>query len=67
MAVPKRKTTPSRRGMRRSHDTLTATVSSGCPECGDIKLSHHMCPSCGFYRGRSVLGTEESAGGSAQA
>ena len=67
MAVPKRKTTPSRRGLRRSHDALTAVVSSECPECGEIKLSHHMCPSCGFYRGRSVLGEQESAGDSAQA
>ena len=55
MAVPKRKTTPSRRGFRRSHDSLNLRLSSACPECNELKLSHHMCGSCGFYRGRSVL------------
>ncbi len=55
MAVPKKKTTPSRRGMRRSHDALKATNSADCANCGERKLSHHICVRCGHYRGRQVL------------
>lgn len=55
MAVPKRKTSPSRRNMRRSHHALTAVVPQECGNCGELKLSHHICPSCGFYDGREVI------------
>lgn len=57
MAVPKRKTTPSRRGMRRSHDALRSINAQDCSNCGSRKLSHHMCSSCGYYKGRHVLAT----------
>ena len=30
-----------------------------CPECGEAKLPHHACPSCGYYKGRKVIETEE--------
>ena len=55
MAVPKRKTTPSKRGMRRSHDALRTPASSICKECGEEKLSHQACLSCGFHRGFYIL------------
>lgn len=55
MAVPKRKTTPSRRGLRRSHNALSIIISSECTECGEMKLPHHMCLSCNFYKGRSII------------
>jgi large subunit ribosomal protein L32 len=55
MAVPKKKTSPSRRGMRRAHDALTPVNVQECPNCGAGKLSHHVCPSCGHYKGRQVL------------
>ncbi len=58
MAVPKRKTTPSRRNMRRSHHALTATQYQECSNCGELKLPHHVCPSCGHYKGREILKTE---------
>ncbi|MEM7653673.1 MAG: 50S ribosomal protein L32 [Pseudomonadota bacterium] len=54
MAVPKRKTTPSRRGMRRAHDALKPTASTECPNCGELKLPHHICAACGYYDGREV-------------
>jgi ribosomal protein L32 len=37
MAVPKRKTTPSRRGMRRSHDALNKSSMMECDNCGELK------------------------------
>jgi large subunit ribosomal protein L32 len=55
MAVPKRKTSPSKRNMRRSHDALTATTYQECPNCGELKLPHNMCNACGSYNGREVV------------
>lgn len=56
MAVPKKRTSKSRKGMRRSHDRIQHTAASmTCPECGELKLMHHVCPSCGTYRGRQVF------------
>ncbi|MDA5194097.1 50S ribosomal protein L32 [Govanella unica] len=61
MAVPKRKTSPSRRNMRRSHDALKATINQDCPNCGELKLPHHVCGSCGYYDGREVVGSSDVA------
>ncbi len=55
MAVPKSKITPSRRGMRRSHDSLAASSYHECPNCGETKRPHHVCGSCGFYGDREVV------------
>ncbi len=55
MAVPKRKTTPSRRNMRRSHDTIKLPQFQECDNCGRPRLSHHVCNFCGHYRGQQVL------------
>ncbi len=55
MAVPKRKTTPSRRNNRRSHDFLSPFNLIECSNCGELKLSHHICPACGFYSKREVI------------
>lgn len=56
MAVPKKRLSRSRRDMRRAHDhiTLTAAVET-CPACMGLKLRHHVCPSCGYYRGTKVI------------
>ena len=58
MAVPKRKTTPSKRGMRRSHDAIQPMNFQECPNCGELKLPHNLCRACGQYNGREVLPTE---------
>ncbi len=55
MAVPKKKVSPSRRGMRRSHEALTAEAFNECPNCGELKRPHHVCASCGHYDGREVV------------
>ncbi len=55
MAVPKKKTSPSRRGMRRSHHALTPVTHAECANCGEMKRPHHMCDACGHYKGRAVL------------
>jgi len=59
MAVPKRKTSRSRRDMRRAHDALRPPARSICPRCREPKLPHRVCPNCGTYRGREVIKTDE--------
>ncbi|MGQ9484424.1 MAG: 50S ribosomal protein L32 [Desulfosoma sp.] len=59
MAVPKRRTSKSRRDKRRSHLHLTAPSLSTCPQCHEPVMPHRICPSCGSYKGKPVLVTEE--------
>jgi len=58
MAVPKKKVSKSRRNMRRSHDSLNASVYNECPNCGELKRPHHVCGECGHYDGREVTDVE---------
>lgn len=55
MAVPKKKVSPSRRGMRRSHQALSREAFNECPNCGELKRPHFVCASCGHYNGREVV------------
>jgi large subunit ribosomal protein L32 len=59
MAVPKRKTTPSRRGMRRSHDALSKNTYVEDKESGELRRPHHIDLKSGMYRGRQVLAVKE--------
>lgn len=61
MAVPKRKTSKSRRNMRRAHDSLSNSAYTECPNCGELKRPHHVCGACGFYDGREVVDSVEAA------
>ncbi|MSO77742.1 MAG: 50S ribosomal protein L32 [Alphaproteobacteria bacterium] len=54
MAVPKKKTSKSRRNMRRSHHRLKPASYVECPNCGEATRPHHICTACGTYRGREV-------------
>ncbi|MDB4045714.1 50S ribosomal protein L32 [Amylibacter sp.] len=55
MAVPKSKITRSRRGNRRSHDTLVSDNPNECGNCGELKRPHHVCGACGHYDDREVV------------
>jgi large subunit ribosomal protein L32 len=55
MAVPKRKTTPSKRGMRTSHDALVAQNVVEDKNTGELKRSHHISLKDGMYKGRQVI------------
>jgi large subunit ribosomal protein L32 len=59
MAVPKGKTSRAKRDKRRSHDALAVPARSNCPQCGAPKTPHRVCGSCGFYRDRTVIETDE--------
>ncbi len=54
MAVQQNRKTPSRRGMRRSHDALSGPTLSVEPTTGEIHRRHHISED-GFYRGRQVI------------
>lgn len=58
MAVPKRKTSPSRRNNRRSHDSLNGVSLVECSNCGELKLSHHICQACGYYSKNEILSSD---------
>ena len=54
-AVPKRKVSKARRDKRRTHDALSLYHLVPCPDCGEMKRAHRVCPSCGKYNGRQIL------------
>lgn len=56
MAVQQNKKTRSKRGMRRSHDALTASTLSVDPTTGETHRRHHVTAD-GFYRGKKVIET----------
>jgi len=55
MAVPKKKTTRARKGTRRAHQALSPLNLSLCPQCKQPVLPHHVCPNCGYYKGKQVI------------
>ena len=60
MALPKKKTSRSRRNMRRSHDSVATPNVIYC-ECGEPVLPHRACSVCGTYKGRKVMTAKDDA------
>ena len=60
MAVPKRKTSKSRRNMRRSHDALSLINIINDKDSGEPRISHRLDLSTGIYNGRQILKKKES-------
>ena len=58
-AVPKTKVSRHRRGNRRQHQRLDAPTLVACSQCGQLMRAHHVCKSCGTYRGRQVIEMDE--------
>lgn len=57
MAVQKSRVSPSRRGMRRSHDALKKPALSVDKTSGETHRRHHVSAD-GYYRGRKVIETK---------
>jgi len=55
MAVPKRKTTPSKRNMRRSHHRVKPLNIVEDKKSGEYRLSHHVDLKTGYYNGKKIL------------
>ena len=49
MAVPARRTSKTRKRLRRTHYKLN---------CGELRKAHHVCPSCGYYGDKEVVKTK---------
>ena len=58
MPVPKKRTSKSRQGQRRSHDKLGQPTMSECPQCHEMHSPHHVCSHCGFYKDKEVMEIE---------
>jgi large subunit ribosomal protein L32 len=55
MAVPKRRTSRSKQGHRRSHHHAKPPQVQFCPQCNEPVLPHRVCTNCGHYQGREVI------------
>ena len=55
MAVPRRKTSPMKRGFRRSHDALAAPTYVEDKDSGELRRPHHVDLKTGMYKGKQVL------------
>lgn len=61
MAVPRRKTSPSRRGMRRSADALKQPAYVEDKDSGELRRPHHLDLKSGMYKGRQILKAKKEA------
>lgn len=56
MAVPKRRMSKARKRKRRANwKKMSAPFLMECPRCREHKLSHRVCPECGYYKGREAI------------
>ena len=55
MAVPKRKTTVSKRNKRRSHHKISNINVAEDKKTGEYRVSHHIDLKTGFYTGKKIL------------
>ena len=55
MAVPKRRTSKTRKNKRRTHFKISVPGMTECPSCGEYELSHRVCKNCGSYNGEEVV------------
>ena len=55
MAVPKRKTTVSKRNKRRSHHKISNVNVAEDKKTGEYRMSHHIDLKTGFYNGKKIL------------
>jgi large subunit ribosomal protein L32 len=62
MAVPKRKTSPMKRGFRRSADALVAPTYVEDKDSGELRRPHHVDLKTGMYKGRQVLKIKSKTG-----
>jgi large subunit ribosomal protein L32 len=58
MAVPFRRTSKTRKRMRRTHFKISVPGMVECPQCHEMKLAHRICKNCGTYKGRTVVEAE---------
>lgn len=58
MAHPKSRISKTRRDKRRTHYKASVPTLATCSNCGATVKYHHICPECGYYRGKQVIEKE---------
>jgi large subunit ribosomal protein L32 len=59
MALPPRRHSKQRGRKRRTHWKLKGPTLIPCPQCKQLKISHRVCPNCGFYKAREAVKIEK--------
>ena len=59
MAVPFRRTSKTKKRMRRTHLKKVAAGFINCPNCGEPIKPHRACTKCGFYKGKEIIKVSE--------
>jgi len=57
MAVPFRRTSKTKKRMRRTHLKKEVNASVTCQNCGEVIQPHRVCTKCGNYKGKEVIST----------
>ncbi len=55
MAVPFRRTSKTKKRMRRTHLKKDAPTLATCPNCKATITPHRACMECGYYKGKDVV------------
>ena len=55
MIAPFRRISKSKKRMRRSHQAIKVNGVTVCSNCGELAISHRVCPNCGYYKGKQVV------------
>lgn len=55
MGVPRAHSTRGQKGRRRSHLALKPLALVSCSHCGQPKLPHIVCKTCGYYDGKEMI------------
>lgn len=59
MAVPKKRVSKQRKRKRRGNHKAEVPNVVSCQNCGDPKLPHRVCPTCGTYKREQVIEIDE--------
>lgn len=60
MAVPARRTSKTKKRMRRTHLKKELPGVTTCPNCGEVIKPHRACVKCGSYKGKEVIETSKT-------
>jgi len=62
MANPRRRHSKARTAKRRAQYKVESVPQTHeCQNCGNVKILHRACPTCGHYRGRAVIEAKDEA------
>ncbi|HWY80052.1 MAG TPA: 50S ribosomal protein L32 [Candidatus Sulfotelmatobacter sp.] len=57
---PKKRHSRARQGKRRASIKLTITGTVVCPNCSAPQITHRVCESCGYYKGKQIIKVKQA-------